>query len=329
MKREIKVGIFAVLMLLIGWGVVRYLKGVIVLGSANTYYAYYEKAGGIQPSSYVMINGVKVGSVTDVVLNEDPTTGIEVTMSIDGRYRIPADSKARIFTDGLMGGKVVEIVYGQSTECIPDDGTIESDVSADLLEMAGSEFGDLTAKLTTIMDGLATTLDGVNKLLAENTEKLTSIIANVDGVTGSVDDMLTSEKQHLEEALASLAAFSKSLGDNSEQVDQIIGNLSAFSGQLAEANLVAEVEKVVSELNGVLSTVNGGTGSVSKLLTDEELYDNLTSASDNLSALLEDLKANPGRYVNVSVFGSNPYKKVDKLKAKAEAKALKQELAAE
>lgn len=329
MKREVKVGIFAVLVLLVGWGVVRYLKGAEIFSNSNTYYAYYDQVGGIQPASHVVINGVKVGSVLGVVLNEDPSQGVELKLSIDKKFKIPVDSKARIFTDGLMGGKAVQIVYGTSEEIIPDDGTISSDMSTDLMEMASTELVDLKAKLTTVMDGLVTTLDGVNKLLAENTETLTSIVGHVNGVTGSVDAMLTKEKVHLEDALASLSIFSKSLGDNAGQVDNIIDNLTTFSSQLAEANLIAEVEKVVGELNSVLAAVNDESGSVGKLLKDAELYDNLTVASNNLSALLEDLKSNPGRYLNVSVFGKDPYKKVEKAKAKAELKAIKREMAAE
>lgn len=329
MKREVKVGIFAVLVLLVGWGVVRYLKGAEIFSNSNTYYAYYDQVGGIQPASHVVINGVKVGSVLGVVLNEDPSQGVELKLSIDKKFKIPVDSKARIFTDGLMGGKAVQIVYGTSEEIIPDDGTISSDVSADLMEMASTELVDLKTKLTTVMDGLVTTLDGVNKLLAENTETLTSIVGHVDGVTGSVDAMLTKEKVNLEEALASLSVFSKSLGDNAGQVDNIIDNITTFSSQLAEANLIAEVEKVVGELNSVLAAVNDESGSVGKLLKDAELYDNLAVASSNLSALLEDLKNNPGRYLNVSVFRKDPYKKVEKAKAKAELKAIKREMATE
>lgn len=328
MKREIKVGLFAVLMLLIGWGVVRYLKGAEIFSANNTYYAYYAQVSGIQASSHVVINGVKVGYVTKVVLDENPTNGVEVVLSIDKRFAIPVDSKARIFTDGLMGGKAIEIVYGSASETIPDDGTITADVGADLFEMAGTELVDIKDKLTIVMDELATTLDGVNKLLAENTETLTSVIDNVDGATGTIDALLASEKQHLEQALSSLALFSKSLGDNADQVDQIVDNLSTFSGQLAEANLIAEVEKVVEELKGVLTAMNDQSGSAGKLLKDDELYNNLTSASNNLSVLLEDLKTNPGRYLNVSVLGKDPYKKVEKIKAKAEKKALKKEFKA-
>ena len=87
--------------------------------------------------------------------------------------------------------------------------------------------------------------------------------------------------------------------------------------------MVAELEKMVGELNAVLASVKDENGSVGKLLNDGDLYNNLTVASDNLSALLADLKENPHRYINISVFGSNPTKKVEKAKAKAEKKAIK------
>ena len=46
-----------------------------------------------------------------------------------------------------------------------------------------------------------------------------------------------------------------------------------------------------------------------KLMKDEELYNNLTKTSSNLNQLVEDVKANPKRYVNFSVFGKNADKK--------------------
>lgn len=323
MKREIKVGLFAIAVLLIGWGVIKYLKGIDVFSSSNVYYAYYDQVGGIQPASHVMIYGVKVGTVTNVTLNEDPTKGVEVELTIDNQYQIPVDSKAKIFSDGLMGGKAVEIIYGSSTEMIPNEGTIQTTKSTDLMEMASAEMEGLLAKVTVIMDNLTQTLDNINNLMAQNTENITSIVSNVDGLTGNANAMLAKERVHLEEALESLSKFSKSLGDNSEQVESIIGNLDTFSTQLAQSNIVAEVEGAVTKLNEVLAAVNDKEGSVGKLLSDDELYENLTSASENLSVLLTDLKENPSRYINVSVFGSSPYKKVEKAKAKAELKAIK------
>ena len=323
MKREVKVGLFAVIVLVIGWGVIRYLKGTDVFSSYNVYYAYYDNVGGIQPASAVMIHGVKVGSVLEVTLNEDPTKGVEVTLSVEKRYSVPTDSKAKIFSDGLMGGKAVEIVYGSATEMVPNEGTIQAEVSVDLMEMASSEMEGIIAKVTLIMDEMTQTLESVNNLMAANTDNITEIVKNVDGVTGSVNDMLAKEKKHLEEAMASLSRFSKSLGDNAEQVDSIIGNLNTFSTQLTEADIVSEISATVEQLNKVLASVNSGGGSVGKLLEDAELYDNLAQASANLTTLLADLQENPHRYINISVFGSNPTKKVEKARAKAEKNAIK------
>ena len=324
MKKEVKVGLFAIAVLLVGWGVARMLKGAEIFSNSYTYYAYYTQVGGIQPASHVMISGVKVGSVVDVKLNEDPSKGVEITLSIDKQYRIPTDSKAEIFSDGLMGGKAVKILYGSSSEFTPNKGTIQSKESVDLMDMASTELTGLLEKVKGIMDNLAVTLNGINGLMAQNTETITHIMSNVDGLTGNVNSMLANEKQHLEQAFASLSEFSKALGDNASEVDAIIDNMSAFSGKLAESNLVTEIEGVVNNLNDALASVNDKNGSIGKMLSDAELYDNLTSASNNLSVLLEDLKENPSRYVQVSVFGGkNPEHKVAKAKAKAEKRAIK------
>lgn len=324
MKKEVKVGLFAIAVLLVGWGVARMLKGAEIFSNSYTYYAYYTQVGGIQPASHVMISGVKVGSVVDVKLNEDPSKGVELTLSINKQYRIPTDSKAEIFSDGLMGGKAVKILYGSSSEFTPNKGTIQSKESVDLMDMASTELTGLLEKVKGIMDNLAVTLNGINGLMAQNTETITHIMSNVDGLTGNVNSMLANEKQHLEQAFASLSEFSKALGDNASEVDAIIDNMSAFSGKLAESNLVTEIEGVVNNLNDVLASVNDKNGSIGKMLSDAELYDNLTSASNNLSVLLEDLKENPSRYVQVSVFGGkNPEHKVAKAKAKAEKRAIK------
>lgn len=323
MKREIKVGLFAVAVLLVGWGVIRFLKGSEVFSSSNTYYAYYTQVGGIQPASHVMISGVAVGAVSSVTLNEDPAKGVEVEFTVNKRYKIPTDSKARIFTDGIMGGKAIEIIYGNSTEYVPQDGTIASDMSEDLFEVATSELDFLNEKISNVVDGLTQTLNGVNTLLADNTSSLTSIVKNVDGVTSNVNAMLLNERAHLEQALASLSKFSQTLGDNADDVGGIIDNLNSISSELAESNLAAELESVVGHINKILAAIEQEDGSVGKLFNDKELYDNLTSASNNLSILLEDLKENPHRYINISVFGANPTKKVEKARAKAEKNAIK------
>ncbi len=323
MKREVKVGVFAVAVLLAAWFGARFLKGSELFSNNYKYYAYYNQVGGIQTASHVMIYGVKVGSVTKVTLDVDPSKGVELELSIDKRYRIPVDSKAKIFSNGVMGGKAVDIVMGSSPEYVENGGTLSSEVGVDILDMAGSELEFFKGKVTDVVESLTTTLDGINVLLSENAQNLNGIVANVDGITASTDEILREQKVHLKEAIASLNLFAQSLGDNAEHIDTIIGNLDTFSTQLAEANIVDEVEQTIGHLNAVLAAADADTGTVGKLLNDAELYDNLSAASDNLSMLLADLKANPKRYVHFSLFGSNPDRQAERAarkEAKREAK---------
>ena len=211
MKREVKVGVFAVAVLLAAWFGARFLKGSELFSNNYKYYAYYDQVGGIQTASHVMIYGVKVGSVTKVTLDEDPSKGVELELSIDRRYRIPADSKAKIFSNGVMGGKAVDIVMGSSPEYVDDGGTLASEVGVDIIDMAGSELEFFKEKITEVVGSLTTTLDGINSLLEENSANLNSIVANVDGITASTDEILRDQKTHLKEAIASLNLFAQSL----------------------------------------------------------------------------------------------------------------------
>ena len=65
-----------------------------------------------------------------------------------------------------------------------------------------------------------------------------------------------------------------------------------------------------------------------KLLNDSELYDSLNTAGNNLGLLLEDLKANPMRYVHFSLFGTSEQKIAEK-EAKREARRAKREATTE
>ena len=69
MKREVKVGVFAVAVLLAAWFGARFLKGSELFSNNYKYYAYYDQVGGIQTASHVMMYGVKVGSVTKITLD--------------------------------------------------------------------------------------------------------------------------------------------------------------------------------------------------------------------------------------------------------------------
>ena len=314
LRRELKIGIFAVIVIGVSWWGIKWLGGQNLLLQSNIYYVYYDDVSGLQESSRVKLRGVEVGNVRDIELERDR---VKVQIAVESKYTsmIPANSVAEIGSAGLMGGVEIAIVQGDATECVKSGATLEGRIKPDML-------GALADKGTELIDGLAVTIDGVNTLIGGNSQNISDLVANLESMSASIDAMLKTSTPNINSAMADLSEFAATLSANTERIESMLANLDTFSGDLAEADVVNQLSSTVASLNEVLAAIEGGEGSVGKLLTDEELYNSLTTAGDNLGLLLEDLKTNPMRYVHFSLFGQSEEKAAKKA-AKAEAKAAK------
>ncbi len=320
MKREVKIGIFAVAMIGVAWGGIRFLMGYDLLGSNAEYYASYDRINGVQSASPIMMKGVKIGSVTGISFDPARSDRVVLRFTIRKQYRIPEDSEAKIVSDGLLGGKAIEVTYGSSQHYLRSGDTLRSGRDRDLMDMAGSELDFVKQKVSKLTADLSATLENLNALLEANAQNITGTLGNLDTITGDMASLLAAEKEHLREAVAGLSRFSGMLGENAERVDSIIGNLNGVTSQLAEEQVAGKLSEAAGNLASLLDKVEHGDGTMARLLNDPALYDSLTVATGNLSALLADLKAYPARYVHLSLFGRDP----EKMKARAEKRAARQ-----
>lgn len=332
MKREAKIGIFGVAMILLAWGGIRFLSGLDVFARNVEYVAVYDQVNGVQEASAVMMKGVKVGTVSAIELNPSVSDQVAIHLLIKRAYRIPTDSEARIFSDGLMGGKAVEIVLGNSQSYLEQGDTISSSRSRDLMDVAGSELDFFKQKFATIADDLSCTLSNLNTILEANAAHLNRTMSNLDQLSGDVAELMHNEKADLERAVAGLSQFATMLGESAPKVDSLLGGVNDLVATLDREQVAEKLASTIASLDEVLAEIEGGEGTIGRLMSDEQLYKNLTAASENLSLLLEDLKANPARYVHLSVFGKDAEKakeKADKRAAKAAKKAAKKEAKAD
>jgi phospholipid/cholesterol/gamma-HCH transport system substrate-binding protein len=95
-------------------------------------------------------------------------------------------------------------------------------------------------------------------------------------------------------------------------VEKASANFSKVSDSLAKINLgptVKSLEKTMANVDRMMAELESGRGTMGKLLKDETMYNNFTKTSKELELLLQDLRLNPTRYVNVSLFGkkNKPY----------------------
>ena len=316
LKSAFKVGVFTVIVILVSWWGIKWLGGQNIFLTNNTYYVYYDDVTGLMESSRVKMRGVEVGNVRTITLLEDKVM-VELSIKAEFEDMIPDNSVAEIASAGLMGGMEIYIIQGDSETTKPDGGTFEGRMRPDMLGALADKGGEL-------LEGLNVTVDNLNTLLETNSENLGQLVANLESVTASIDQMLNASTDNIEGALGDLRTFTTMLSESSADIEAMITNLESFSGDLADADLVNQLSATVESLNNVLSSIESNEGSVGKLLNDAELYDSLTTASDNLGLLLEDVKARPMRYVNISVFGQSPEKMEEKAAKKAAKEAAKE-----
>ena len=113
------------------------------------------------------------------------------------------------------------------------------------------------------------------------------------------------KEKRLERIMFNIESITENFRENDEAITNILSNFSLISDTLAKANLagtLSNVNSVLSRVDAITTKIDNGTGSVGLLVNDNALYNNLNKSATQLNALIEDLKLNPYRYVNFSIF---------------------------
>lgn len=305
MSKELSIGIFVVVVLIVGYFGLNFLKNKNVFGGDYTIKAVFESASGLDKGSSVTIKGYKVGSVEAIYLNMK-TQCLEVKMNIEGKYKIPSNSTASVGSASLLGGKEIVIEIGDvGGEILKGGSVIQTVEKSDMMSTVGSKVTTLSDSLEVIMGKFSTTLSSVNNTLSEeNVEALSSTFASLKGISSDLNQITATQGKNIQNSLANLAELTQTLNESAPELQRSLANIAELSDSLkvSAPTLIANANSAVAELQDILTQINSGEGTANKLLTDEELYVNITTALANLSILIDDITENPKKYINVSVF---------------------------
>lgn len=311
---ETKVGIlaaFSIAALIIGYN---FLKGNSLFSSETLLYARYSHVDGLAISKPVLINGFQIGRVDKLVLQPDGT--ILATLKIKGKYDIPKSTIARLESTDLLGSKAIVMALGTGRDFAQDGDTLNSNVEKNLMETVQP----VQKKAELIIGKMDSILTSVNSILNPDFQKnvnksfnsIAGTLASLEGTSKKVDGLVGTESKRIAAILANAESISGNLKNNNEKINAILSNINKITDQVAAANFKQTIDnanKAVADLQGIVSKVNDGKGTLGLLVNDTKMYDNLNNASKNLDELIIDLKANPKRYVHFSVFGGGGSKK--------------------
>jgi phospholipid/cholesterol/gamma-HCH transport system substrate-binding protein len=314
LTKELRVGlIFVMATAILIWGLM-YLKGMELFKHRMIVYAVYDRVNGLVVANNVAISGMKVGQVKDMYFSPTQRGKIICELYISKSYPIPVNSVARINnSDNLIGGKYVEIVLGDSKQILENGDTLKSIIEASIGESLTQQLIPLknkTEKLIGSIDTVATLIQQVlNKdtrdNLAASISHIKDVLNNLSHTTYYLDTLVGSQRSHLANIISNVESISLNLKNNNQKITNILNNFSELSDSLAKANIpatIAQVHKAVADIDIAVNKINNGQGTLGLLLNDDKLYKEVEKAARDLNLLLEDIKANPQRYVKVSVF---------------------------
>lgn len=305
---ETKVGVLAavaIVILIVGYS---FLKGNDVFSKENEFYAKYDRVDGLAVSKPVLVNGYQIGRVSNLTLL--PSGQILAQFKVNPQFAIPNNTIARLESTDLLGGKAIVFDLGASNQYAQNGDTLNANIQKNLIE----QVEPVQKKAEQIIARLDSVLTSVNSTLSpdfqRNFEKSFASIARtletLEGTSRKVDGLVGTESSKIAGILGNLESISANFNKNNDKITSIMNNIDKVTDEVAKANFsktITEANKAVADLQNIINKVNTGNGSLSQLINDPGMYNNLNNAAGNLDKLMIDLKANPKRYVSFSVFG--------------------------
>ncbi len=306
-SNEVKVGAAAILTILAFIWLFNFLKGKDYFKKTVYYYSVYDDIGGLAESSPVEINGFRVGVVQSISLLNETSGKLLVTYSVNNDFKLPVNSVAEILPVSIIAGMKAQFLPGNGPGFYEEGDTIPGTLSKSIIVSIEEQFGPIKDKLLSLVDALDSVTNAIDDVLdPEFRKNVNGIVSNLNNTAGSVNEIIGSNETDLKKAVEDLTRFSRMLADNSPKISSAVTNLESITDTLAASDIyssMANLKKSLEGTSGILKNLNEGKGSAGQLLTDDSLYTNLSGTLESLNLLLQDMKANPKKYVHFSLFG--------------------------
>lgn len=292
--KEAQVGVFVLIGLISFILVLFWMTDPATLRGRYMLVTEVDHAGGVRKGDPIQMQGVNIGRVHDFEMLEDDR--VVITMEIEGEFwPIPFGSETIMGEAGLFGGRTLEMVRGVGPNVYAEGDTLIGEGAA------GGGFLSSVDQLSAQAESVLGTID---QMLSEET------VGSVQGSARELETLLTELSVVTREQRGALATLTKSLTNAAEGLEaaseagpDIRSAVARADSAMATLTATGEsLDVAVASLSTILGRMERGEGTLGRLSMDEALYENMNTAAATLQALLEDLQANPNKYINISIF---------------------------
>ena len=289
-SKELLIGITTLATSICLIGGYNFLKGKNIFSVKREYHAFYEHVHGLEVGQPVTVNGYKIGQVTEIKFDASFGGPLLVGFTISKPLNFPVDTKFEIYDMDIMGAKGLQLVPGHSKTMAISGDTLLGDIKISLTEQVTKQFVPIKEGTEKLMNSVDSTLKSVT-ILSEKVINLIEI-----------------NQRSISRAAQNIDSLSSAFISQKDDFKSILSNVAVLSEDLALSNFseaISQVNQTMHSINLVFNDVHSGSGSLSKIISNDELYFEMKSSVLQLELLLEDLRNHPKRYVHFSLFGKN------------------------
>jgi len=274
--------IFAVLY----WGV-NFLKGENIFSDKRFFYAIYHNVDGLTVSRPVTINGFRVGQVSNISFYSTKKASLIVEVSIEEDIKFSRNSTLEIYDSDIMGSKALELKVSQGDILANSGDTLKGSLSTGITGEMTEQFGSVKVSIDALIMSFDHVLKDVKKLVV-NTNSI--IIANESKISNTLS------------GIESIVSMSKNQADS---YNNLLSNIEVLSSDLSKVEFVEISDNLLNiskEVDSLLINLNNGNSTLSNLLNEDDIHEDLSRTIVALESLLKDIHENPKKYVNFSVW---------------------------
>jgi len=250
-----------------------------------------ESAEGLMKGDPVLYRGVQVGEVRGLKFEESGAVLVETRLT--QTVPLKRGSSAELVAIDIFGRQSVVL----------RDGGLDGEAVEDGDTIGGGRAPALTDRVEALSEQAAKFLD------PRTIERVNGTLAGVDGTTRELaqfvrtaTELLSGQREALDAATASAATIAENIASatDPESLGRVREDIQLAAGRLAA--LTARLDTTTVSAARILERLESGDGTAARLLNDPAMYEGVVAALASLDALLRDVKQNPKRYFNVSVF---------------------------
>lgn len=311
-SNELKVGsltIISIITLILGF---YYLKGIELFSSTKKLYVLLEDAAGIVAANPVAMHGKQIGKVQKVTFEKVGNYNVIFDLSISNDVEIPDESIVKIIELDLLGNKELRIIQPDKFTGYAQEGdTLYGEIKGNIFASVENQISPILERTEPLLVNIDTLVGHINNLLKRNQEvidatlvALKNTMENFEAVAARTNKLIADQSSNIEGILSDAKVLTGELANNAGTIDSILANFETLSANLSAVELepiMQSAEEAVAQVNDLLTALNDAEGTLGKMVYDDSLYAGLDSTLVSINALIEDLMANPKRYVSFSL----------------------------